>query len=235
MLRDPMSTLSDEASAQRWLTEELGVSRETLAALERLNGFVRLEAAQQNLVSASTLDHMWQRHIVDSAQLLRFAAPTPDDHWIDLGSGAGFPGLVIALLAPCQVTLVESRGLRIAYLERAIAHLALEGRVVVAGMPLERMTTVAADYISARAFAPLPKLLDTAARFSTENTRWLLPKGRNARAELASVPSAWQRVFHVEQSITDADAAILVGSGTVPPSEPLRTVSAPTRKHRSRS
>ncbi len=230
-----MNMISDEASARQWLTENLGVSRETMEALERLDAFVRQEASEQNLVSASTLEHMWQRHIVDSAQLLTFVQPESGDHWIDLGSGAGFPGLVIALIAPCRMTLVESRGLRIAYLERAIEHLGLEARVTVAGMPLERMPTIEADCISARAFAPLPKLLETAARFSTENTRWLLPKGRNARTELESVSPAWQSVFHVEQSLTDADAAILVGKGTVPPVEPLRTAHRPMRKHRSRS
>lgn len=228
--------ISDEDSARAWLSEELGVSRGTMDALERLDGFVRAEARDQNLISASTLDHMWQRHIADSAQLLRFVTPQAGDHWIDLGSGAGFPGLVIALIAPCRVTLVESRGLRIAYLERAIAHLGLEGRVTVAGMPLERMPTMAADLISARAFAPLPRLLDGASRFSTENTRWLLPKGRNARAELESVSQAWQHLFHVEHSLTDPDAAILVGTGTIPSVIPSRTLAQrSSRKHRSRS
>ncbi|MFX6258664.1 RsmG family class I SAM-dependent methyltransferase, partial [Acinetobacter baumannii] len=81
---------------------------------DALAAFVAEEARHQNLVSAATLASMWQRHIADSAQLFRFAAPQPDEHWVDLGSGAGFPGLVIALLAPCRVTLIESRGLRIA-------------------------------------------------------------------------------------------------------------------------
>ncbi|MCG6119822.1 MAG: 16S rRNA (guanine(527)-N(7))-methyltransferase RsmG, partial [Blastomonas sp.] len=206
--------IQDEAGAKSWLTDTMDVSRETMGALERLDAFVRAEASLQNLVSASTLDQMWQRHIADSAQLLRFAtAPLAGQHWIDLGSGAGFPGLVIALMAPCRVTLIESRALRIAYLERAIAHLGLAGRVSVAGMPLDRVPTFAADYISARAFAPLERLLEGAQRFSTEKTLWLLPKGRNARTELASVDAAWQHVFHVEQSHTDADAAILVGTG----------------------
>lgn len=214
----------DEASARQWLTDDLAVSRETFAALEQLSAYVLSQADQQNLISASTISHIWQRHIADSAQLLRFAQPEWNQHWIDLGSGAGFPGLVIALIAPCRVTLVESRGLRIAYLQQAIDLLGLGSRVAVAGMPLERMDTVAADYISARAFAPLPKLLTSAARFSTDNTRWLLPKGRNARAELESVSPSWQHLFHVEQSLTQPDAAILVGTGTVL-----------ARKHRSRS
>lgn len=229
-----MMSITCEEDAKSWLTDTLGVSRETMERLKRLNAFVIAEAAGQNLVSESTLGHMWQRHIADSAQLLRFADPRPGELWIDLGSGAGFPGLVIALLAPCRMTLVESRSLRIAFLERAIDHLALRDRVDVAGMPLDRMPTLAADYISARAFAPLPRLLAGAQRFSTENTRWLLPKGRNAPAELESVDPAWHDVFHVEQSLTDADAAILVGTGSVASIKPLRTAPRQQRSHRSR-
>lgn len=219
--------LVNEDQARAWVAELPGVSRETMDRLDALAAFVAEEAKHQNLVSAATLASMWQRHIADSAQLLRFAEPQPDEHWVDLGSGAGFPGLVIALLAPCRVTLVESRGLRIAYLNRAIELFGLMQRVVVAGMALERMPTVGAHYISARAFAPLPRLLEGAGRFSTENTRWLLPKGRNARAELESIAPSWQKLFHVEQSITDADAAILVGAGRVAQPE---SPKAPRRK-----
>jgi 16S rRNA (guanine527-N7)-methyltransferase len=133
------------------------------------------------------------------------------------------------------VTLVESRALRIAYLDRAIDRFGLRGRVKVAGSALAKVDGFAADYISARAFAPLPRLLEGAGRFSTEKTRWLLPKGRNARAELESIAAAWQKLFHVEQSLTDADAAILVGTGRV---APIGARQAPRRKierrHRSK-
>ncbi len=228
--------IDSENGARSWIAYQPGVSRETMEALDRLVAFVVDEAQHQNLVSAATLTTMWQRHILDSAQLLRFADPQPGELWIDLGSGAGFPGLVIALMAPCRVTLVESRSLRIAYLERAIAHLGLGDRVTVAGAALDRVAAVEADYISARAFAPLPRLLEGAERFSTEKTRWLLPKGRNARAELESVSSAWQHVFHVEQSMTDPDAAILVGTGRATPlATPQPARHRPARRHRSRS
>lgn len=230
-----MAILDSEDSAREWVAQQPGVSRETMASLDRLAAFVTDEARHQNLVSAATIPQMWQRHIADSAQLLRFAEPKPDEKWIDLGSGAGFPGLVIALLAPCHVMLVESRSLRIAYLERAIAHLGLEDRATVAGLALDRLDTIPADYISARAFAPLSRLLEGAERFSTEKTRWLLPKGRNARAELESVPSQWQRVFHVEPSLTDPDAAILVGTGrALPLATPQPARHRPIRRHRSR-
>ena len=85
-------------------------------------------------------------------------------------------------------------------------------------------------------FPPLPRLLEGAGRFSTEKTRWLLPKGRNARAELESIAAPWQKLFHVEQSLTDADAAILVGTGRV---APIESQKAPrrqaVRRHRSKS
>ncbi|WP_446653334.1 16S rRNA (guanine(527)-N(7))-methyltransferase RsmG [Blastomonas sp.] len=228
--------LQSEEEARAWVAALPGVSRETMDRLEALAGFVADEARHQNLVSAATLASMWQRHIADSAQLLRFAEPQPDEYWVDLGSGAGFPGLVVALLAPCRVTLVESRALRIGYLDRAIDRFGLRGRVEVAGRALDKVESFAADYISARAFAPLPRLLEGAGRFSTENTRWLLPKGRNARTELESIAAPWQKLFHVEQSLTDADAAILVGTGCV---TPLESPKAPNRKivrrHRSKS
>lgn len=227
--------IDSEDSARHWVSRLPGVSRETIDALDRLAVFITEEARHQNLVSAATLPLMWQRHIADSAQLLQFADPQAGEHWMDLGSGAGFPGLVIALLAPCHVTLVESRGLRIAYLEKAIERFGLGERVKVAGMALDKVPGFAADYISARAFAPLPRLLEGAGRFSTEKTRWLLPKGRNARAELESVTPAWQHVFHVEQSLTDADAAILVGTGrAASPSSPQPQRPKIVRTHRSK-
>lgn len=198
-----------EEDAKAWLNDNLDVSRETWEQLEAFVAFLRREAQQQNLISAATIDHIWSRHIVDSAQLLRFA---PDGGaWLDLGSGAGFPGIVVALLSPRPVTLVESRGRRIDYLNRAIRLLDLEGRTAVAGMAVERLETAPYSVISARAFAPLPKLLDLSQRFSTQKTIWLLPKGRNAVKELHEAHGRWNLDFAVEPSVTDSEAGILVG------------------------
>jgi len=202
-----------EAEAKEWLTTCLGVSRETMESLDAFVEFLKLESASQNLIAASTIEDIWSRHIVDSAQLLTFMDKTrPDIKWLDLGSGAGFPGLIIALLTDFEVTLVESRARRIEYLERAIDMLDIGGRVSVMGMPLERMKTAPFSVISARAFAPLPKLFELAARFSTNNTLWLLPKGRNAVTEWGGAEAVWGGAFSVKQSITDADAGILVGT-----------------------
>jgi 16S rRNA (guanine527-N7)-methyltransferase len=202
-----------EGEAIAWLQDQLNVSRETLDALETFVAFLKREAESQNLISASTLDHIWSRHIVDSAQLLLFTdASAAQNNWLDLGSGAGFPGLVIALLTNYHVTLVESRARRVDYLQRAVDMLDLTHRVNVAGITLERLETAPFAFISARAFAPLPKLFDLAARFSTNNTLWLLPKGRNAKAEWDSAQAVWDGGFRIMDSVTDQEAGILVGT-----------------------
>ena len=202
-----------EYEAMEWLKAHLHVSRETLDALDTFVAFLKREAESQNLISASTLDHIWSRHIVDSAQLLMFANNSaPQSNWLDLGSGAGFPGLVIALLTNHHVTLVESRARRIDYLQRAVEMLDLTHRVKVAGVTLERLETAPFSVISARAFAPLPKLFDLAARFATNNTLWLLPKGRNAKAEWEGAQAVWNGNFRIMDSVTDQEAGILVGT-----------------------
>ena len=202
-----------EDDAAAWLRSNLGVSRETMHALERFASILKLEAQSQNLISASTLDQVWSRHIVDSAQLLKFVDPSQAKMpWLDLGSGAGFPGLIIALLSDFQVTLVESRARRIDYLQRAIGMLDLTRRVHVAGVTLERLDSAPFSVISARAFAPLPKLFELAERFATNNTLWLLPKGRNAGQELEDTRNIWDGDFQVMPSITDQEAGILVGT-----------------------
>ncbi len=202
-----------EEEAHDWLRSNFDVSRETWNRLETFVVFLRREAASQNLIAASTLDHIWSRHIVDSAQLLKFLPDEPprDGTWIDLGSGAGFPGIVIALLSGHHITLVESRNRRIEYLQRAIGMLELEDCVTLAGMPLEKLETAPYSVISARAFAPLPRLFALAARFSTDKTIWLLPKGRNADKAWQEVQPDWSGDFRIEPSVTDAESGILVG------------------------
>ena len=203
----------NEQQAKDWLRDELDVSRETIEQLDTFLAYLAREAQSQNLIAASTLDTVWTRHVVDSAQLLKLlpAGHNPEGTWLDLGTGAGFPGLIAGILTKHRITLVESRRRRIEYLERAIAMLDLEERVRVAGVALGNLETAKFDVISARAFAPLPRLLAGAARFSTENTLWLLPKGRNAVKELQEAKDNWPLDFHIEPSITDTDAGILVG------------------------
>lgn len=201
-----------ESEAITWLHDHFNVSRETDERLEAFIAFLKLEAESQNLISASTLDQIWSRHIVDSAQLLKFVPQNGQNgSWIDLGSGAGFPGLIVAMLSSHRVTLVESRSRRVEYLQRAVRMLDMEDRVKIAGTALERLESAPYLVISARAFAPLPRLFELASRFSTDRTLWLLPKGRNAAKEWREVEPLWNGNFRIEPSVTDAEAGILVG------------------------
>lgn len=214
-------TLTTEGEARDWFGSALGCDEAVLGKLDHLVELLRVENANQNLVSAASLDHVWVRHLADSAQLLLVSRETSTGPWLDLGSGAGFPGLVVALLRPdIEVTLVESRAKRIAWLESAIDSAGISN-AHVAGCRLELLENAPAATISARAFAPLPQLIAISARFSTPQTQWLLPKGRNGRQELLEMPKTIQKLFHVEQSLTDADSVILVGRG-VPEQERRR-------------
>ena len=206
--------LESEGAARAWIADALAPTPDQWLRLERFIDLLIAESAQQNLIAASTIPKIWVRHIADSAQLLAFDTRDGDGLWIDLGSGAGLPGVVVAILSERPMMLVESRKRRCDFLRSAVTALGLS-HVEVAESPLERIETRRAATISARAFAPLDKLLDLSARFATESTRWLLPKGRNAVKELALLPQPWQRMFHVEQSRTDAESQILVGTGKI--------------------
>ncbi|WFL78663.1 16S rRNA (guanine(527)-N(7))-methyltransferase RsmG [Altererythrobacter arenosus] len=203
--------IEDEASARRYV-EELGDKD----AIERLELMIRLlleENARQNLISRPSEQQVWQRHIADSAQLLRFVPRETSGKWLDLGTGAGFPGLVIAVLRPdIPVFLVESRARRVEWLVRASEAMGL-GNCQTIGQRLENVPPFAARFISARAFAPLPKLLKLSAPFSTKATTYLLPKGRSAAQELSELPKRSRSMFHVEQSLTDSGAGIIVSAG----------------------
>ncbi|PZT89276.1 MAG: 16S rRNA (guanine(527)-N(7))-methyltransferase RsmG [Citromicrobium sp.] len=187
-----------------------------MTKLEHLAKLLAEANSSQNLISKSTVEAMWVRHFADSAQLLEYVPrETVGSQWIDLGSGAGLPGLIIAILRPdLGVTLVESRKRRVEWLDKAVRGLRLSNCSVI-GQRLENVETSPFDFISARAFAPLPKLLHLASRFSTSETVWLLPKGRSATQEVQDLPKRLQDMFHVEQSLTDKTAGIVVGHGQV--------------------
>lgn len=187
----------------------MSVSRETRDLLDRYTALVREEATRQNLVSAASLDQFQTRHIDDSAQL--FELVPEGGRWLDIGSGAGLPGIVLAILG-AQVRLVESRRLRATFLHDVIVALGLQDRATVHAGRLETMATETFDRITARAYAPLPKLLETAIRFAGPDTVWILPKGRTAMTELEAVRGTWQGAFRVLPSRTDDDAAIIVAS-----------------------
>ena len=200
----------DESRARAWVEREYDVSRETMERLDRFAALLREENESQNLVSRSSLDHLWLRHIADSAQLLRFA-PAASATWVDLGTGAGFPGLVVALLHQGPVTLVEERRLRADFLRRAAESLGVTVEIVAA--KAERIPRRPFDVISARAFAPLGRLLQLGTALSTTKSIWLLPKGRGAQTELEALDPSWQGDFRLEPSLTDPEARIIVARG----------------------
>jgi 16S rRNA (guanine527-N7)-methyltransferase len=185
------------------------VSRETFEKLEAFARLLREESARQNLVSATTLDRLWDRHILDSAQLARFE-PCGGASWVDIGSGAGLPGIVIACLVEGPVTLVEPRRLRADFLHKATKALELNASVVLG--KAERAEGKF-EVITARAVAPLTRFLKISSHLSTGKTVWALPKGRSAERELAEARQTWQGVFHVERSVTDAESFIVVATG----------------------
>jgi 16S rRNA (guanine527-N7)-methyltransferase len=184
------------------------VSRETLERLELYESLVRSENKRQNLVSRGTLKDFWQRHIADSAQLVRYE-PTAGSSWVDIGSGAGLPGIVIACLVEGPVTLVEPRRLRAEFLHKAVEALGLSARVLCVSAA---HATGSYDVITARAVAPLAEMLKLSHHLSTRKATWVLPKGRNAETEVAAARRTWQGRFHVERSVTDAESGIVVAT-----------------------
>ncbi|MFN2258448.1 MAG: 16S rRNA (guanine(527)-N(7))-methyltransferase RsmG [Parasphingopyxis sp.] len=203
----------DRAEVFHWLGDTHDVPRETLDRLDRYVAMLGEENTRQNLIARSTVPDIWDRHIRDSAQLLELAPPDKrGGRWLDLGSGPGLPGIVLALIGEMRMTLVESRRRRAEFLERAVDELALGGRVTVEGMRLQRVAPFPADVIAARAFASLPKLFALALPFARKSTLWLLPKGKSVEDELAEARRLWQGRFETVQSATDPASFIVCAS-----------------------
>jgi len=184
------------------------VSRETFGLLERYIDLLKAANRTQNLIAASTLDRIWERHILDSVQLVRFE-PRAGASWVDIGSGAGLPGIVIAALTEGRVTLVEPRRLRAMFLEEIVAALGLARRITVQPAKIENIRGQF-DVITARAVAPLGRLLGLAHHLAHSGTVWALPKGKNANSELAEAQRSWHCDVRSEASCTDPAAMILV-------------------------
>jgi 16S rRNA (guanine527-N7)-methyltransferase len=196
-----------EAEARAWIVDRFGEERE-----RRLAMFVDLliaESERQNLISRSSIAEVWTRHIVDSAQLLTIADVPAAGLWVDIGTGAGLPGIVIAILRGGPVQMVEPRRKRVEFLDICIDTLGLESATTSLAKS-EAIEPREAAVISARAVAALPALLASADHLSGRETIWLLPKGQSAQSEVDEARKAWQGSFHVEQSITHPDSKIVV-------------------------
>ena len=186
---------------------ETGVSRETLERLARYAEALTRWQTRINLVAPATLPDLWRRHMLDSAQLLPLIPPAAR-RLIDLGSGAGFPGLVLAVLGVPEVHLVEADSRKCAFLREA-ARLAEAGNVTVHNRRIESLPAEPHDVVTARALAPLPELLRLASRFAGPGTVYLFPKGRTVAEELINAPeTATMRLDRIA-SRTDPGAAIL--------------------------
>lgn len=187
------------------------VPREAIESLRGYADLITFWNKRINLLSRQEASSLWPRHIVDSAQLARIACPLART-WLDLGSGAGFPGLVCAAIARAEhratsFTLVEADGRKAAFLREAARRMDLD--VAVRHSRIEQLPLSAQDVISARALAPLARLLDYAAPFCHQQTTLLFPKGRRAISELTLARQAWHiRVVRVP-SRTDPEATIL--------------------------
>jgi 16S rRNA (guanine527-N7)-methyltransferase len=182
------------------------VSRDTF---ERLTAFTELliaENARQNLLSPASVPELWNRHILDGAQLLGLAEGRGS--WCDIGSGPGLPGMVIAILGGRPMTLVEPRRLRAEFLEKAIGALGL-AQVEVRQCKAEQIEGKF-DFITARAVARLDKLLTITAHLARDGTKWILPKGETVKSELDDARRTWQGSFRLVPSQTHELAAIVV-------------------------
>ena len=185
------------------------VPRET-ELLDRLKALVLAEAQNQNLIAESSIVAFDDRHLADSLQLVPLL---PDGTMVDIGSGGGFPGLVLGCVRADRCHLVEPRAKRAAFLDTASRSLGIDDHVHVHACRIERLTLPPVAAITARAVASLDRLFAMAIHLADDNTRWVLPKGRSAASELAEARKTWQGAFRLVASQTDPEAAIVIAEG----------------------
>ncbi len=187
-----------------------GVSRETCEKLDQFEQIFKRWSARMNLASASQLEQLWTRHILDSAQLIRFAPETL--RWLDIGSGGGFPGAVLTILLDGQdgfrIDLIESNRKKAAFLKTALAGY---GGVAVHPLRVEAAygSIQTPEIVTARAVAPLHILLGMASPWLVSGARGLFHKGREYLAEIEEARDAWQFDLIEHRSMVDREGVIL--------------------------
>jgi 16S rRNA (guanine527-N7)-methyltransferase len=189
----------------------LDVSRETTGRLQALLDLVEKWTPRINLVSRSTMDQAWQRHVVDSAQLWLQVSPIKGS-WLDIGSGGGFPGLVIAILAQelapeLRVTLVESDQRKAVFLREATRQIGVSAHVICDR--IETLAPLATDFVSARALSSLTDLLGHVDRHMRPEGVALFLKGRTVEVEIAAARLAWHFDLEEIPSHSGPDGVIL--------------------------
>lgn len=204
--------MNDADGGKAAFLDRYPVPRETQNKLEAYAALVVTANREQNLISKTTEDAFWTRHLLDSAQLSALMPPSAQT-CLDVGSGAGLPGIVIALTTDAVVTLVEPRRLRAEFLTRAVKALQLSVRVDVLATKVERVAHRTFDVITARAFASLSETLTATRHVAATGTCWLLPKGRRAAEEIAEAAAVWDAKFEIVPSTTAPDAAVVRVTG----------------------
>ena len=202
-----------EDDARAWFADRCDADM-----LDRLDSFAAMltvEADQQNLIAPSTLPTLWSRHLLDSAQLLD-CVPDNWARWVDIGAGAGLPGIVIAILSNRPVTLNEPRRLRVDFMRACCDALDLTQVEVIQAKAQNGNPASRADVVSARAVAKLGALFMMSEAFVSRNTMFVLPKGESAQSEVADARRSWHGTFHVKQSIVDPKSGIVIASGVAP-------------------
>ena len=189
----------------------IDVSRETLDRLHTYVALLEQWNPRINLVAKATLRDVWSRHVADSAQLWNRLPPSAR-LWADFGSGAGFPGLVVAILAAeavpdLRVVLVESDQRKAAFLSTVMRRTGI--RAEVRAERIEALAPVGADVVSARALAPLPALLEMLEKHRNPGGIGLFPKGASVHKELAAATAHWRFDHVIHPSLTDPQAAIV--------------------------
>lgn len=192
----------------------LGVSRETYADLERFAALVEKWTPRINLISRRDIPLLWTRHIADSIQL--FDVLPKAQHWVDLGSGGGFPGIIAAILAKTlspetKFTMIESDTRKSVFLRTAIRECGLNGQVLNAR--IESVDPQSADVVTARALADLDLLLDLSTRHAEPNATFGFPKGKSWGKEVDNARARWQFDCSPVTSKTDPDGALLIIKG----------------------
>jgi 16S rRNA (guanine527-N7)-methyltransferase len=181
------------------------VSRETEVRLARYSELLLERNQTLSLIADSTIDVVWTRHLLDSAQLLPLIQ-TPERPVVDIGTGAGFPGMVLAILGLPDVHLVEHNMQKVAFLRAVASDLGLP--VTVHGMKAEAVRPFAAGTVTARALKPLDTLIGMGKRFLGPGGAYLFPKGRKAEEEMAVAARKWHMKVDRFPSITDPDSTI---------------------------
>lgn len=185
------------------------VSRETFERLTAFEARFQQWNARINLVAASTLGELWTRHIVDSAQVVRIGNGAT--RWVDIGSGGGFPGLVIAMMLPkgSRITLVESNRKKAGFLSAMIGEFDLPADVLAIRIEEALGRVAETDVVTARALAALPLLLDLSAPWLETGARGLFHKGRDYRAEVDESSRHWEFDLLEHASVTDPKSVVL--------------------------